>query len=206
MLMKEYVERNTLAADPAYPMALRAVALGMVNRKAEAIEAARKAEAALAATSMSRVSAQVPEFIFELYVNVGAGAEALRFARQQLQEFPGNLQRLDRLAWLLATHPDRAIRNGKEAVRLAEKARRALGERDFNSADTLAAALAETGRFAEAARLQAVAVENARSQRASADKIKGLEARLADLQARKRIREAPQRRDLQDLMAKHFPG
>ena len=54
------------------------------------------------------------------------------------------------IAWFLATHPDSALRNGPEAVRLAEHAA-ALTKRDTAEVmTTLAAAYAETGRLPEA--------------------------------------------------------
>jgi tetratricopeptide (TPR) repeat protein len=55
------------------------------------------------------------------------------------------------LAWLLATYPDAAVRNGKEAVRLAERTLATAGaEQSPTVLSTAAAAYAETGRFAEA--------------------------------------------------------
>jgi len=54
---------------------------------------------------------------------------------------------LNNLAWILATDPDPKIRNGDEAVRLAEAAVRLAGDKVLG---TLAAAQAETGRYHEA--------------------------------------------------------
>jgi tetratricopeptide (TPR) repeat protein len=63
---------------------------------------------------------------------------------------PDNPALLNRLAGLLATHPDRAVRNGVEAVGLARRAAQLSGGRDPAILDTLAAAYAEAGRFPEA--------------------------------------------------------
>ncbi|MBW2359712.1 MAG: hypothetical protein JRG84_02305 [Deltaproteobacteria bacterium] len=49
------------------------------------------------------------------------------------------------LAWLLATHPDATLRDGDEAVRLAERAAALSGD-TATTLDTLAAAYAEAGR------------------------------------------------------------
>lgn len=62
------------------------------------------------------------------------------------------------LAWVLATHPDSAIRDGREAVRHAELAAEYAGRREAGYLDTLAAAHAETGNFDEAIRIAEEAV------------------------------------------------
>ena len=54
------------------------------------------------------------------------------------------------LAWILATHPDPGLRNGAEAQKWAQQVCDANGGKDPATLDTLAAALAEQGRFAEA--------------------------------------------------------
>ena len=54
------------------------------------------------------------------------------------------------LAWLLSTHADAGVRDGAEAVRLAERAVRLTGGRKPHFLDTLAAAYAEVGRFDQA--------------------------------------------------------
>ena len=54
------------------------------------------------------------------------------------------------LAWMLAAHPDPQIRNGKEAVELAERACRLTNNEQPFYLGTLAAAYAEAGRFNDA--------------------------------------------------------
>ena len=66
---------------------------------------------------------------------------------------------LNNLAWLLATVPQAELRDGPQAVALARQALEQAGERDVNYLDTLAAALAETGNFNEAAKLAQEAVQ-----------------------------------------------
>jgi tetratricopeptide (TPR) repeat protein len=51
------------------------------------------------------------------------------------------------LAWMLATCPDAAYRNGKRAVGAATRACELTNGKDANVLDTLAAALAEVGDF-----------------------------------------------------------
>ncbi len=57
---------------------------------------------------------------------------------------------LNNLAWVIATCPDKSVRNGNEAVRYAEQACQLTGYRQQNVVNTLAAAYAEAGRFSDA--------------------------------------------------------
>jgi Flp pilus assembly protein TadD len=57
---------------------------------------------------------------------------------------------LNNLAWILATRPDAEVRNGGQAVRLAEQACLLTGYRNVMIVGTLGAAYAEAGRFEEA--------------------------------------------------------
>jgi|GEM_PF-3387992 len=65
---------------------------------------------------------------------------------------------LRNFAWLLATAPQPELRNGTQAVQLAQYALQAIGERDALYLDTLAAALAEAGNFNDAAKVAQDAV------------------------------------------------
>ena len=69
--------------------------------------------------------------------------------REVLRLDPKNLDGLNSLAWIEAAHPDAKLRNGKEAVQLAETAAE-LRKDDVSTLDTLAAAYAEAERFREA--------------------------------------------------------
>ncbi len=80
----------------------------------------------------------------------GKTREALDQWRDVLGRQPDQVAILNRCAWILATDPDAAIRNGAEATALAERAVRQTQARDATVLDTLAAAYAEAGRFAEA--------------------------------------------------------
>ena len=88
--------------------------------------------------------------------------EALDAYRAALRIKGDHINAMNNLAWLLATCPDDKLRNGVEAVRLAEKAR-ALGTNGTNPhmLDVLAAAYAEAGQFAKAAATAERAVESA---------------------------------------------
>jgi len=72
---------------------------------------------------------------------------------------------LNNIAWIRATHQDSNIRNGPEAVRLAEKAATLTRHEDVGILDTLAAAYAATGRFPEAVATAEKALALARRNR-----------------------------------------
>ena len=72
---------------------------------------------------------------------------ALFYERAALQNTP---RALNALAWFLATCPDDAVRNGREAVREATKACELSYWQEGKYIDTLAAALAESGDFKRA--------------------------------------------------------
>ena len=76
--------------------------------------------------------------------------EAVPHYREAIRLYPEHALALNNLAFILATHPDPKVRNGEEAVRLAEKACRLTKNRIYKALETLAAAYAEVGRFEEA--------------------------------------------------------
>lgn len=80
-------------------------------------------------------------------------AEAIQHWREAARFDPEWAELLNNLAWILATHPDEKIRNGREAIDLARKAVKLVGDKFPRFMDTLAAAYAECGNFAEARRV-----------------------------------------------------
>jgi tetratricopeptide (TPR) repeat protein len=96
----------------------------------------------------------------------GRVRDAIAEYTKALQISPENLAALSNLAWLLATSGDASLRNGSEAVALAERAESA-SSRSSNYATVLrilAAAYAESGRFAEARETAQKALETANGQ------------------------------------------
>ena len=76
--------------------------------------------------------------------------EAVAQYREALSLNPDLVGALNNLAWVLATSPDGQLRNGPEAVRLAEHACDLTHYNEPLLMGTLAAAYAEAGRFPEA--------------------------------------------------------
>ena len=81
---------------------------------------------------------------------------------------------VNNLAWVLATDPRDELRNGPEAVKLARRAVELAGTNNLRMLDTLAAAYAEAGRFAEATATarQAEAAATAQGQEAFAEQVR----------------------------------
>ena len=93
----------------------------------------------------------------EAHYNVGVALaergrfhDAIAHCRQALKIKPDKIGFQQRLAWMLATCPEASLRNGAEAVELAERVNQFYGGGRLAALDTLAAAYAETGRFPEA--------------------------------------------------------
>ena len=127
---------------------------------------------------MVELNPKVPEVHAELAASLvvtGHLPEAVEELRAALRLAPGSSAGND-LAWILATAPDDTIRNGSEAVRLAEAACRGNEFREPQLLDTLAAAHAEAGQFRQAQEIAARALELARRQ-PNAELLKALEAR-----------------------------
>lgn len=67
------------------------------------------------------------------------------------------------MAWIRATSAEKTLRDGAEAIRLAEKADNETGHKNPEVLDTLAAAYAETGNFSKAVEIMQKALDNAGS-------------------------------------------
>jgi protein O-mannosyl-transferase len=72
---------------------------------------------------------------------------------------------LNETAWVLATGPESSLRNGVEALDLAQRAVELSDGQEPAFLDTLAAAYAEAGRFAEAVQTAEKAAELATQQK-----------------------------------------
>ena len=128
----------------------------------------------------------------------GAGAEAARRrerardfvvkCRRDLAEQPNALGVINDLSWMLATNEDEEIRDGAEAVRLAEQAFKITLGQNPAVIDTLAAAYAEAGDCARAAATAKQGIELA-AQEGQKELAAGMRERMACYQARQPLRE-----------------
>ncbi|HWW02311.1 MAG TPA: glycosyltransferase family 39 protein [Candidatus Acidoferrum sp.] len=89
-------------------------------------------------------------------------AKAISQYRAVLNLTPDSDRALDKLAWILATSSEAQLRNGKEAVGLAERASGLTGHSSARVLTTLGAAYAEQGLFAQAVAASREASELAR--------------------------------------------
>ena len=110
-----------------------------------------------AAVTHLRQSLELKPNSVETRVNLGGAllmrgeyAEAVEQLREALRLDPERAPVLDNLAWILATCPEPRVRDGADAVKLAERAVAVSPAGDIVALDTLGAAYAEAGRFPEA--------------------------------------------------------
>jgi len=120
----------------------------------------------------------------------GRFPEALVHYRTALEIQPGDPMVQRSLAWLRATCPLASLRNGAEALALAEQANRLYGGQRPDVLDTLAAAYAETGWFEEAQATARKALQLA-TQQDNRVLANGLRERIALYEARRPYRQTP---------------
>ena len=98
---------------------------------------------------------------------------ALEHFRAACRLNPNLLASANSLAWILAAHPDAKFRNGAEAVIVAQRAVELSAQKDAGILETLAAAHAEAGQFAEAIKvaIKAIDVATAAGDRETAGRI-----------------------------------
>jgi len=151
--------RQALELDAGYAPAHYSLGL-VLSKRGDAEGAIREWRSALA---LDPKYAEAHISLGDALYAQGRTAEALAHWRDGIQLQPNNPPALRRVAWVLGTSPDAAIRDGAEAVAFAVRALELSGGKDAQVLDTLAAAYAEKGQFADAAltarRAQARAAE-----------------------------------------------
>ena len=152
----EAIERldiaEALRPDLAEIRRLSCVCLRGMAQPEAAVEKCREAQ------SLAPGDIQIALELASTLQHAGKHRDAVDTLRDALAIEPRRLDVRLRLAWLLSTSPDPAARNGAEALELASTA----AERAKNHPrilEALAAALAESGRFEEAADTAARAVK-----------------------------------------------
>jgi protein O-mannosyl-transferase len=135
--------RMVAAVNPAFHAHLAL----LLSRKGAWSEAAEQYRSAVtAAPKDARVRLELAETLQQMGRDGEAAAEFEAAVRLE----PDSIEALNNLAWLRATHPDPELRNGPQAVELAERACRLTQEKQTVILGTLAAAYAEAGRFEDA--------------------------------------------------------
>jgi tetratricopeptide (TPR) repeat protein len=142
-------------ADRHFLMALKLKPDDLDVRKSYASvlsENGRKEDAAqqLREALKSRPDPDVQLELAELLFETAQFPDAVVQYRQALALRPDVPEALSNLAWLLATSSDSSLRNGTEAVQLAERACRLTGYQQASMVGVLAAAYAEAGSFSNA--------------------------------------------------------
>lgn len=107
---------------------------------------------------------EVHNIVGTVFVQQGNVREGIEEWQKVLLVEPGNGNAMNNLAWVFATSPDPSVRDGTQAVRLAEQALHTSRGRIPLVFRTLAAAYAESGRFAEAIQTARQGIESANSQ------------------------------------------
>jgi len=125
-------------------------------------------EAVICFQAALKLNAQSPVALDGLgsaFARLGKARPAADTWRQALQISPNATSVQNHLAWLLATTADASLRDGPTALLLATQANQATGDKNPTALRTLAAAYAESGRYADAAATARRAVEIAAAQK-----------------------------------------
>jgi tetratricopeptide (TPR) repeat protein len=124
------------------------------------------------------------------FQSLGRIDAAIAQYQQTLKINPDCVDAQNNLAWLLATGPAAALRNGGEAIKHAQRANQLYGGKKPDVLDTLAAAYAEAGRFPEAIATARHALESAmqKNNRPLADVLR---SRIALYEVGKPFHQAP---------------
>lgn len=103
--------------------------------------------------------ARALRFRGDAYLNIGKHQEAIADFNRALELEGDNEGVLNNLAWVLATSPVDALRDGQRAIELATKASELAGGQTPHILSTLAAAYAEVGNFEKAKEWATKAIE-----------------------------------------------
>jgi tetratricopeptide (TPR) repeat protein len=120
----------------------------------------------------------------------GRFADSLTHLRLALEDEPNRVSVLNLAASLLATCPNASIRNGTEAIALANHAQQLTGGQDAGILDTLSAAYAEAGRFLQAIETEQQAMALA-TQQGKPSLANTLKAHLVRYESNAPLREPP---------------
>ena len=150
---------RALALNPSSPATRYRLAIALLNNR----DVTRAKEHFLILSEVPAFKAEAHASLGQILASEKNPAAAVQHYRQALQANPDWPVVLNNLAWLLASNPDAQLRNGVEAVQLAQRACKLTNNEVPMYIGTLAAAHAEAGQFADAVatakRAQALALE-----------------------------------------------
>jgi Flp pilus assembly protein TadD len=161
----EILQGKPEAAFASYKnvIALRKEAAELIQKSGlELMENGKVDEALLLFSTLGRLTPNDADVHFQLGLLFTAKKkpeESIRSYREAIRLNPKSPVPLNNLAWLLATDPDPKIRDGKEAIELAQRACELSRHTIPVFIGTLAAAYAEAGRFEEASQTAGKACE-----------------------------------------------
>jgi tetratricopeptide (TPR) repeat protein len=161
--IREYQAAIALDPDRYLTRVLLAKDLAARGRIAEAEPHLRRA------LELNPVEAEPRRLMAVMLTVEGRVEEAIREYQEILRRNPDDLDALNNVAWIRATHAEAEHRDGEQAVRLAERARAKSPTPEAVLYSTLAAAYAETGRFPAAVSAGERAVELAGAAGAAED-------------------------------------
>jgi tetratricopeptide (TPR) repeat protein len=132
---------NPALAAAHYYLGLEYLKRGAIDDAVRSLESAERFDPATLGTHLQ---------LADIYSRQHEPARVIAEYRAALRLNPNLPGTLNNLAWLLATNPDARLRDGAEAVKLAEQACEATGWQQTITIGTLAAAYAEAGDFDKA--------------------------------------------------------
>lgn len=145
-----------LRPDDVETLTVYGESLAQAQREAEAIQILERARELRPSRALRRQ-------LGGLQLAAGNYRQAVAELEAILQTAPQDPEDMNNLAWLLATTPEAAIRNGAAAVALAQRACELTQQQEARPLGTLAAAYAETGDFTNAVRTAQLAIERAQA-------------------------------------------
>ena len=131
---------------------------------------------------------EVHNIVGTVLIQQGRIREGVEEWQKVLSIQPDNGNAMSNLAWVFATSPDESLRDGAQAVQLAEEALRISGRRIPVIFRTLAAAYAEKGMFSQAIQTAQRGIELANSQ-GNSGLAAELQSNIALYQAGRRLRD-----------------
>jgi len=114
-------------------------------------------------------------------------AERAKLHSETLAKEPSNLFELQQLAWIRAASPCDELRDGREAVRLAERARAAKQNNNLDILEVLAAAYAESGRYDDARQTMRLALRSV-DERSDSVRASRIRERIREYDAKRPVR------------------